>query len=117
MGLESPSLKPVRAALSSASPLLKKSRLCRAERIAEVNGALGEGTKERRNKLILVHDPPDRRFTLTMAFQMSLGEKLRPLLEEVTDICPDFETLATTCLVRAKKVSTTYTKKIEPSMM
>ena len=114
MGLDSPSLKPVLEALKSkdADELLKKSRACRKERNAEVNGGIGEGTKERRNKLILVNEPRDRRFTLTMAFHMSLGEKLRPLLEAVTAIRPDFYTLATTCLVKAKRVSTTYTKKI-----
>lgn len=116
MGLDSPSLKPVLEALGSrdADQLLKKSRGCRKERSAEVNGAIGEGTKERRNKLILLPDPVDRRFTLTMAFQLSLGEKLRPLLEAVYTICPKFDTLATTCLVRAKKKSTSYTKKILP---
>lgn len=117
MGLDSPSLKPVLEALGSkdADELLKKSRGCRKDRSAEVNGAIGEGTKERRNKLILIHEPVDRRFTLTMAFQMSLGEKLRPLLTAVTEICPGFYKLATTCLVKANKVSTSYTKKILPN--
>lgn len=114
MGLDSPSLKLVLEALGSkdADELLKKSRACRKERSAEVNGAIGEGTKERRNKLILIRDPRDRRFTLTMAFQMSLGEKLRPLLKAVTEIDKDFYTTATTCLVNAKTASTSYTKKI-----
>ena len=116
MGLGCPSLKPVLESLDNkdADELLKKSRACRKERNAEVNGAIGEGTKERRDKLILIKDSVDRRFTLTMAFQMSLGVKLQPLLDKVIDICPDFYTRAVTCLVRAKKKSTSYTKKIFP---
>lgn len=114
MGLDSPSLKPVLEALRSkdAGELLKTSRACRKERNAEVNGALKEGTKHRRNKLIILGEGPDRRFTLTMAFQMSLGEKLRALLTAVTEIDEDFYTTATTCLVNARTVSTSYTKKI-----
>lgn len=114
MGLDSPSLNPVLEALGSrdADELLKKSRACRKERNAEVNGGLGDGTKERRNKLIIIGQPLPRRFTMTMAFQMSLGEKLRPLLEAVTKIDIHFYTTATTCLVNAKTVSTSYTKKI-----
>ncbi|CAN0564103.1 unnamed protein product [Ectocarpus sp. 12 AP-2014] len=47
-------------------------------------------------------------------FQVSMGEKMRPLMEAVVKHCPNFEFLATTCLVKAKKESGSYDKTVLP---
>ncbi|CAN0448666.1 unnamed protein product [Pylaiella littoralis] len=112
MGLNSPSLSPVIAVLDTSLGLFSNSRRGRTERNAQINGAIGEGSKSRRNKLILVDDPVDRRFASTMTCQMSLGEQVRPLMEAVVKICPDFEFRATNCLVGAKSKSCIYHKQL-----
>jgi len=52
----------------------------------------------------------DRQFTLMSVFHVSMGEMMRPLMEEVKKHCPKFEVLATTCLMEAKRSSASYTK-------
>lgn len=94
------------AVLDKSKTLVQKARNGRTERNAQINGALGEGNKERDCKVVFTPDPPDRQFTLMSVFQVSLGENVRPLMKAVVKNCPNFELLATTCLVQARTAST-----------
>lgn len=118
IGVNSPSWAPVVAVLASTEGLFKDSRAGRTERVALNSGAVGESTKERNDRVLLtVDDGPDRderRYTLLMAFQMSLGEKARFIMDAVTKRCPDFDLRATQCLKAAKNVSSKVKEIVLP---
>ena len=87
MGQGSPSVKPVVDFLALSKDLYDGSRTNRSDTDAMINGHVGKSTKMRKNRVILVADKGpnrvERRYTLQMAFQMSLGEKARRVMEAV----------------------------------
>ncbi|CBJ33597.1 conserved unknown protein [Ectocarpus siliculosus] len=105
----SPSLDIVKGVLKECERFFQKARTGRDGCNAERHGALGgEGRKSRRDRVILQPDAEDRKFTLLMAFQMSMGEKVRPLMEAVLRHSPDFELRAATCLMNANLESGSF---------
>lgn len=110
----SSSLTPVVAVLKKCHGLFKEARNGRTGRDADINGAVGKGRKERRNRFILLADSVDRQFTLLMAWQLSLCEKQRPMMEAILRHCPDFDLLAATCLVDAETGSTSFERVLDP---
>lgn len=107
------------AVLKLGLGLFRKSRGGRTERTALNGGGVGDSTKERNDRVPLTVDDGsnkvERRYTLQMAYQMSLGEKARKVMDAVAKYggC-DFEVRAAKCLRDAKTVSTTTTEVVLP---
>lgn len=118
MPLDSPSVTPVTKVLKLCLGLFRKSREGRTERTALNGGAVGDSTKERNDRVLLTVDNKsnkvERRYTLQMAYQMSLGEKARKVMKAVARHAPDFEVRATECLRDAQTESTKTTEVVLP---
>ncbi|CAN0039066.1 unnamed protein product, partial [Ectocarpus sp. 12 AP-2014] len=113
----SPSLDIVKGVLRECEGIFQKARTGRDSRNADIYGALGgEGRKSRRDRVILEPDSDDRKFTLLMAFQMSMGEKVRPMIEKVEELSKelkyDFFLQAATCLKNARLDSGSFDKVV-----
>ncbi|CAN0489356.1 unnamed protein product, partial [Ectocarpus sp. 8 AP-2014] len=113
----SPSLDIMKGVLGECEGIFQKARAGRDDRNADIYGGLGgEGRKSRRDRVIMEAkgDTDDRRFTMLMAFQMSMGEKVRPMMEAVYehstrfDPLRDFDLRAATCLMNANLESGSF---------